>query len=131
MLFDSWIFFGFFALILVLHIPRNVAWQNGMLLVASNVFYAYWDWRFLSLLWISIVVDYTVTRLMTSATDTGRRRLLITSLVIQLGILGFFKYFNFFADSMADLLLRLGLPASAPTWRSSSRSASASTPSRR
>lgn len=86
--------------------------QNALLLVASYAFYAAWDWRFLSLLWISTLVDYSVGKRM-GKTDRpdSRRRLLAVSMAVNLGILGFFKYFGFFADSAAELLGRVGWQA--------------------
>ena len=70
--------------------------QNALLLVASYVFYAAWDWRFLSLLWISTVTDFLVGRAMGRTSDaTSRKRLLAVSLVVNLGMLAVFKYFDF------------------------------------
>src|SRR6185369_2911192 len=90
----------FLALVVALcwSIPR-LGWQNRLLLAASYVFYARWDWRFLSLILLSTIVDYWAARAMPAAAP-GRRKLLLTiSLITDLGILGFFKYFNFFVDS--------------------------------
>ncbi len=90
--------------------------QNGLLLIASYAFYAAWDWRFLSLLWISTVTDYFVGRGMGRAEGRAvRRRLLVVSLAVNLGLLALFKYFNFFADSAAALLESAGLNADWPT----------------
>ncbi len=90
--------------------------QNVLLLLASYVFYGAWDWRFLSLLWISTVTDYSVGRAMGGTEDERRRRrLLIISMAVNLGMLGVFKYFNFFADSAAALLDSAGLGADWPT----------------
>lgn len=79
--------------------------QNILLLLASYLFYGFWDWRFLSLLWISTLTDFLVGRAMGATTDVqARRRLLWVSMIVNLGILGFFKYFNFFVDSLAELV---------------------------
>ena len=76
--------------------------QNALLLLASYVFYAAWDWRFLSLLWISTAADFLVGRAMGGTSDTiRRRRLLAVSLIVNLGLLATFKYFDFFSDSLA------------------------------
>jgi D-alanyl-lipoteichoic acid acyltransferase DltB (MBOAT superfamily) len=78
--------------------------QNRMLLVASYLFYASWDWRFLTLILITTCTDYLCGRLIFKTSDQKRRKVyLFTSCFINLGILGFFKYFNFFADSLQNL----------------------------
>jgi len=114
MLFNSWAFGVFFLIVIALYLPRNRRWQNGVLLVSSYFFYGWWDWRFLGLLLVSTVVDFMVARRMPKASGRGRRRLLMVSLAANLGILGFFKYFNFFIDSTVVFLTELGLSASAP-----------------
>jgi D-alanyl-lipoteichoic acid acyltransferase DltB (MBOAT superfamily) len=82
------------------------------LLAASYVFYGAWDWRFLGLLMFSTAVDYGVGRALGRMTDEGRRRLVLAlSVVVNLSILGFFKYFDFFTDSAIRLLGNLGLEA--------------------
>lgn len=83
--------------------------RNAMLLAASYYFYAYWDYRFCGLLVLSTVVDFSVARaIATSDSDPVRRRLLMLSLVVNLGVLAFFKYCNFFIDSAAPILQSLG-----------------------
>ncbi len=81
--------------------------QNRLLLVASYVFYAAWDWRFCFLLALSSLVDFSVALAM----QRGRRRrlLLAISLAVNLGLLGYFKYANFFLESLAGLLAVLGI----------------------
>ncbi len=89
-----------------------------LLLAASYVFYGWWDVRFLSLVMISTVVDWHVARRMYLIDEkTRRRRWLMVSLVVNLGMLGFFKYWNFFTDSAATLLNSLGLEPNLPTLR--------------
>jgi D-alanyl-lipoteichoic acid acyltransferase DltB (MBOAT superfamily) len=110
MLFNSFEFWGFAALVLALSagLPRRP--QNAVLLAASYVFYAAWDWRFVSLLWFSTVLDYSIGRALGATEAPGRRRaLLVASLVGNLGILGFFKYAGFFAESFAALMRALGV----------------------
>jgi len=120
LLFNSFLFAGFFALVLPLAamLAGRVRVRNELLLVASYVFYACWDWRFLGLIWISTAVDYACGRLLDPPepapawlTRLARRRkfLLASSLVINLGLLGFFKYFDFFAAGAAAGLKALGL----------------------
>lgn len=111
MIFNSTSFAAFFVLFLISYWfgarPRN---RNVVVLVGSYVFYGWWDWRFLSLLVISTIVDFTVARrLHRSESLTVRRRWLWVSLAVNLGILGFFKYFNFFVDGFATMTGTLGL----------------------
>jgi D-alanyl-lipoteichoic acid acyltransferase DltB (MBOAT superfamily) len=83
-----------------------------MLLVASYVFYGAWDWRFLSLILTSTVVDYLVgLRLGQEYVERRRRWLLALSLTVNLGMLGVFKYFGFFAESFRQMLLAVGYEA--------------------
>jgi D-alanyl-lipoteichoic acid acyltransferase DltB (MBOAT superfamily) len=85
------------------------------LLLASYVFYAAWDWRFLGLILFSSLVDFVVGGQLGRSSDPAPRRLLLlTSLVINLGVLGFFKYFGFFIDSFQGLLARFGYTS--PDW---------------
>lgn len=91
--------------------------RNGLLLLSSYVFYGWWDWRFLSLLWISTAVDFIVGRAMFRTEDQKtRKRLLWVSVGVNLGLLGLFKYFNFFYDSFVDLLGHVGLSATGPAF---------------
>lgn len=116
MLFNSFAFALFFPAVLIIYwfLPRRP--QNIFLLLASYSFYGFWDWRVLVLLGVSTAVDYFVAlrlgALNSAADDAAVRRKklwLAASLVVQLGLLGFFKYFNFFAASFADLLAIFGL----------------------
>ena len=114
MLFDKPIFFVFLTLVTVLYWRLRWRSQNVLLLVASYFFYGWWDWRFLSLLWISTVVDFYLARWISQAQSPAKRRLcLITSLVMNFGFLGFFKYFNFFIDSFEHVARFVGLGDSA------------------
>jgi D-alanyl-lipoteichoic acid acyltransferase DltB (MBOAT superfamily) len=90
--------------------------QNMLLLAASYIFYSFWDWRFLSMIFISTVVDYSAglkieeaNRVPSATALTRKKAWLIASLCINLSILGFFKYFNFFIESMRTLLAWTGL----------------------
>lgn len=110
MLFNSFSFVIFLAIVLPLYYALNHRWQNRMLLLASWVFYGSWNWRFLSLLLLSTVVDYHVARALDRTESLARRKLLLAiSVVLNLGILGTFKYFNFFIASFNDLLHALGI----------------------
>src|SRR6266481_6260852 len=104
MLFNSfqyWIFF-FIVLALFYSVPFRVG--KVLLLCASYVFYMWWDPRFIVLILTSTVVDYWLGILLEAASDRRKKFLLVVSLVVNLGILGFFKYYNFFAGSLATLL---------------------------
>src|SRR3990172_1291779 len=112
MVFNSWEFAYFLAVVLPLYFVLRTRAQNVILLVASYVFYGWWDWRFLSLLWITTLVDFAIGRKMGSIEPRYRRKWLLISLVTNLGMLGVFKYANFFQESAADLLNVLGIPFS-------------------
>ena len=102
MVFTSLDFVAFFAVVYAMYrvLPHRA--QNVMLLLASYYFYGSWDWRFLSLLIGSTVVDYSVGRYLDRETSPRKRRMaLVLSLVFNLGMLGFFKYFDFFESSLA------------------------------
>ena len=116
MLFNSLEFWCFFAIVLCVYQCLGHRQQNAMLLVASYFFYGCWDWRFLSLIAISTVVDYKVGRsLAISSSARVRRRWLLVSVCVNLGILGFFKYYNFFAVELATWLERIGITNSVYT----------------
>ena len=90
--------------------------QNGFLVIASYVFYGWWDPRFLALIFLSTIVDFFVGRAIGKSDDTTkRRRLLFVSLGVNLGMLGFFKYFNFFASNFARAFSLFGTEFSIPT----------------
>ncbi|MEE2935990.1 MAG: MBOAT family protein [Planctomycetota bacterium] len=98
------------AVLICVWLCRTHSARNGLLLVASYYFYAYWDYRFCSLLLFSTVVDFVVAKQMFRAQTTSTRRsLLLISLAVNLGVLGFFKYFNFFIDSARPLLESIGM----------------------
>lgn len=110
MLFNSYIFWAFFGVVALLYAMLPHKGQNRMLLVASYVFYGYWDWRFLSLIAISTIVDYT-SSLAIAATDSAARKraFCVSSICVNIGLLGFFKYYGFFAGELASLLDAVGL----------------------
>jgi alginate O-acetyltransferase complex protein AlgI len=112
LLFTDLTFWVFFAVVGVLYVALPHRSQNRMLLVASYVFYGAWDWRFLSLILASTIVDYLVALKLESETHQLRRKVLLRlSLGTNLGILGIFKYLGFFADSFQALLLGIGYAA--------------------
>ncbi|MBP6919525.1 MAG: MBOAT family protein [Candidatus Omnitrophica bacterium] len=110
MLFNSSAFLLFFIIVYGLYIFLDHKWQNRMLLVASYVFYGWWDWRFLFLMFFSTVLDY-VCGIGIAGTESIRRKKLFLFLSVagNLSILGFFKYFNFFVASLQAFLGYFGL----------------------
>jgi alginate O-acetyltransferase complex protein AlgI len=115
MLFNSYIFWAFFAVVFALYRALPHRGQNYMLLAASYVFYGYWDWRFLFIMLFSTVVDYFAAMWIgRSGRPRERKALLLGSVCIQLALLGAFKYYGFFAGQMNGLLATLGLPSALP-----------------
>jgi alginate O-acetyltransferase complex protein AlgI len=110
MLFNSFIFFFFLGVVLpIFYTLKEKCYKNGFLLFCSYVFYGYWDWRFCFLLATSTIVDYFVgIKIHTSKSPKTRKFFLLLSVFVNLGILGFFKYFNFFIDSFNQLATTLG-----------------------
>ncbi len=111
MLFNSVVFLVFLAVVvpLWLALPRRLG--TPFLVAASYFFYGYWDWRFLSLLFASTLLDYYVALALARAGDPRRRKALLwMSLAGNLGMLGFFKYFGFFVDSFEAMTASFGLP---------------------
>jgi alginate O-acetyltransferase complex protein AlgI len=116
MLFNSYTFWLFYAVVAVLYFRLRHRGQNVLLLAASCFFYGCWDWRFLGLLAVSTVVDYWVARWLDRLeTPRSRKALLIVSITVNLGILAFFKYYGFFATELQSLLTAVHLPVLIPT----------------
>ncbi|WP_340202350.1 MBOAT family O-acyltransferase [Ascidiimonas sp. W6] len=119
MLFNSVEFFIFLPIVFVLYwfvFNKHLKAQNILVLVASYFFYGWWDWRFLFLIFLSTVVDYLVgLKIFHSDNQSIRKRWLAVSVAFNVGLLGFFKYFNFFVDSWIDMLDALGMPTGS-TW---------------
>jgi D-alanyl-lipoteichoic acid acyltransferase DltB (MBOAT superfamily) len=113
MLFNSFAYALFLPIVYVLYWAlqdRPLRAQNALLLAANYVFYGWWDYRFLLLLFANCIVDYlTALWLERETSPRGRRFVLLVSLVANLGVLGFFKYYGFFLTSFVDLLQRFGL----------------------
>ena len=115
MLFNSFILLIFFPLVLGLYwfvFRKSIKSQNFFILVVSYVFYGLWDWRFLLLLAFSSAVDFFVSKQMSKTEEKSKRKILLWfSFAFNLGLLGFFKYTNFFIDSFENLLLSVGMQA--------------------
>lgn len=115
MLFNQYLFWIFFAVVIVLYYSASFRWQNRILLVASYVFYGTWDWRFLFLLAGTSVMDYYIgLGISRSRIHFRKKALLLTSICANLLLLGFFKYYGFFAHELVALLSRAGIHASLP-----------------
>jgi alginate O-acetyltransferase complex protein AlgI len=116
MLFNSFLFWAFFLLVIVLYrsLAGKYKLQNRMLLIASYIFYGTWDWRFLSLILISTLVDFFVVKKLKEKEVIRRRLWLSVSVATNLGLLGFFKYYGFFAGELHSLLGTIGLQVSLP-----------------
>jgi alginate O-acetyltransferase complex protein AlgI len=105
MLFNSLEFFIFLPIVFILYwfvLGKKLMHQNLLVVIASYVFYGWWDWRFLSLIIFSSFVDYGIgVMLSKEARQDKRKTLLWTSICVNIGFLGFFKYYNFFIESFA------------------------------
>jgi len=116
--FDSPVFALFLMTVLAVYYAlRSRRAQIAWLLLASYCFYAGWDWRFCSLIAISTIVDFVAAQRIarTAATDRVRRAWLLLSVATNLGILGFFKYFGFFVESLRTLLSSAGIETGTTT----------------
>lgn len=112
MLFNSFEFAVFIPVVFIIYwflLKKSIKLQNVFLLISSYVFYGWWDWRFLGLILFSSIVDYSIGHYL-GKTDRGltRKTLLAISLTLNLGLLGFFKYFNFFIESFNDTMRFFG-----------------------
>jgi len=103
MLFNSIDFAVFLPIVFILYwfvSNKNLKLQNLLIVGASYLFYGWWDWRFLSLILFSSLVDYLVGRGLSKQENQIKRKFLLwTSIIVNLGLLGFFKYYNFFLDN--------------------------------
>jgi len=89
----------------------NLKLQNFLIVVSSYFFYGWWDWRFLFLILFSTIVDYSIGMVLkTENNQTKRKVLLWTSILVNLGFLGFFKYYNFFLENFVTAFSFLGNP---------------------
>lgn len=112
MLFNSLEFVIFFIIVYALYLAlsRHHKLQNLMLLIASCLFYGAWDWRFLALMFVSITTDFFCAKYIYHQSDEKtRKRLLVLNFIVNFGILGIFKYFNFFQENLQILLNTLGI----------------------
>ncbi|WP_323788704.1 MBOAT family O-acyltransferase [Psychroserpens sp.] len=106
MLFNSIDFAIFLPIVFILYwfvTNKSLKLQNILLVVSSYIFYGWWDWRFLSLILFSTLIDYSVGRALAKENAISKRRLLLwTSILVNIGFLGFFKYYNFFLENFVS-----------------------------
>lgn len=118
MLFNSLEFVVFFPIVFAFYwlARQNGKLQNAILVVASGVFYAWVDWRFIFLIGFTAILTYITGRaLLSSRQNRGRKGYIIVNIIINLAILGFFKYYNFFIDSFNDAFRSMGVTLDMPT----------------
>src|ERR1700743_2511578 len=112
MLFNSFEFAIFLPIVFLLYwfvFNKQVKWQNLFLLITGYVFYGWWDWRFLLLIAFSTTLDFWVGVQLGKIEDPKKRKLVFSlSCLVNLGFLGFFKYFNFFVDNFIEAFDGLG-----------------------
>lgn len=115
MLFNSLDFLIFFITVFVVQLVLPHRSRNVFILAASYFFYACWDWRFLGLMLLSTLIDFYCSHgIAESDRPEVRKCLLVCSVVANLTILGFFKYFGFFMESMDALCRQIGLSTASP-----------------
>jgi alginate O-acetyltransferase complex protein AlgI len=116
MLFDSIDFALFLPIVFILYwfvANKNLKLQNFLLIIVSYIFYGWWDWRFLSLIIFSTIVDYIVGHLLFDENNNSKRKILLwTSIMTNIGLLGFFKYCNFFIDNFTSAFSFFGMDIS-------------------
>lgn len=116
MIFNSWVFGVFFFIVYLTYLRCGHRRQNTLLLIASYIFYGFWDYRFLALIFLSTLVDYIIgLRLVETTNSRDRKGLLAISIVLNLGCLAFFKYCDFFVKNLDGMLRFLGFNSSLQT----------------
>ena len=114
MLFNSFEFLIFLPIVFLLYwfvfdyamrgCKRQLLWQNLLIVVASYIFYGWWDWRFLILIAITTVLSFlSGIGIEKAPTQRGKKAVMIANVVVNLGILGVYKYYDFFATQFAEL----------------------------
>ena len=118
MVFNSLTFLVFFALVLILHnLPFSWTTKKTNLLIASYLFYAAWNPPFIILLWVSTVVDwYAAQKLVHAQKQSARRFWMLLSVIVNLGMLAYFKYGTFMLENFQLLMASVGIAYTAPEW---------------
>ena len=119
MLFNSFEFAAFLPIVFLIYwfvVNKNLKAQNAFLLLASYVFYGWWDWRFLGLIAFSSLVDYFLGIALDEEREERKRKMLLgASLLVNLGLLGTFKYYDFFVESFVEMFAVGGINLQANT----------------
>ena len=118
MLFTDLVFLLFLPIVFAIYwcLGTKLRWQNLFLLIASYVFYGWWDWRFLLLIGFTSLCSFFSGKLISKANSIKRKRFwLWSNVLINLSILFVYKYFDFFTQSFSSLLASIGLHADAIT----------------
>ena len=117
MLFNSIDFAIFLPIVFILYwfvVQDNLKRQNALIVLASYVFYGWWDWRFLSLILFSTIVDFSIGQKLRHENKKSKRKVFLwTSIIVNLGSLGFFKYYNFFLENFIDAFSVFGMTINA------------------
>ena len=118
MLFNSLTFIVFFAVVLFLHnLPLSWRAKKRNLLIASYLFYAAWNPPFIILIWLSTLVDWHVAhKIHRTEQHSKRKALLLISILVNLGILGYFKYGDFLLQNWQALMAGFGIEYVVPEW---------------
>lgn len=113
MLFNSIEFLIFLPIVFLIYwfvVQKNIRLQNMLIVLSSYFFYGCWNWKFLSLIIFSTLVDYSIGILLYRTENSHRRKVLLwTSILVNIGLLGFFKYYNFFIDNFIEMFSILGI----------------------
>ena len=116
MLFNSYTFWLFYLVVFLSYWALKHKHQNTLLLLASYVFYGAWDWRFLFLIFTSTLIDFILAQKIEDASNARKKKsILFLSILANLSILGFFKYYNFFSSELNSLFINIGVPSMLPT----------------
>lgn len=119
MIFNSVEFLIFFILFFCIYfflLNKDIKKQNTLIFIASYIFYGWWDYRFLILIAFSTTVDFIVgNAIYQSKNKHNRKLLLLSSLIVNIGLLSYFKYCNFFVDTLKDLFLSFGVQTNLTT----------------
>ncbi len=113
MQFNTIDFAVFFPIVFVLYwfvFNKTIKAQNIFLVITSYLFYSFWDWRFLSLIFLSSLIDFFIAKSLKKSSNCQRKLLVGISLFFNLGVIFVFKYFNFFIETFTEAFLLFNTP---------------------